>query len=115
MPDVCVGIPLTNTHVTHTQLLPLHSSHTPPSFLTFSWCVQLVAENMKGENSPKRFYRRFVGIHSDVFHYQCSKFSTSNEIRSVFERAIERQRRHQQVGVAKGVGGRGWFLASLLE
>lgn len=41
--------------------------------------------------------RSFQSINQDVFHYQCSKSSTSDEIRTVFEKAIERQRELQRV------------------
>ena len=41
--------------------------------------------------------RSFQSINQDVFHYQCSKSSTSDEIQTVFEKAIERQRELERV------------------
>lgn len=51
--------------------------------------VSIVTENANGEESPSQFYRDYPRI--QPFHYQCSKSSTSNEVASVFERAIQRQ------------------------
>ena len=49
---------------------------------------------MNEENSKMQFYRTFKKM--DVFHYQCSVNSTSNEIKTVFENVIERQRSHDR-------------------
>ena len=51
--------------------------------------VSVVTENANGEESPSLFYRKYARI--QPFHYQCSKSSTSNEVASVFDRAIQRQ------------------------
>ena len=51
--------------------------------------VTVVTENANGEESPSPFYREYARI--QPFHYQCSKSSTSNEVASVFDRAIQRQ------------------------
>lgn len=51
--------------------------------------VSIVTENANGEESRSQFYRQFPRLQQ--FHYQCSKTSTSTEIASIFERAIQRQ------------------------
>lgn len=51
--------------------------------------VSIVTENANGEESPSLFYQKYARI--QPFHYQCSKSSTSNEVASVFDRAIQRQ------------------------
>ena len=51
--------------------------------------VSIVTDNANGEESPSLFYRKYARI--QPFHYQCSKTSTSNEVASVFDRAIQRQ------------------------
>ena len=51
--------------------------------------VNVVTDNANGDESPSCFYRKYARIHP--FHYQCSKTSTSNEVGSVFDRAIQRQ------------------------
>lgn len=51
--------------------------------------VSIVTDNANGEESPSLFYRDLPRI--QPFHYQCSKSSTSNEVASVFDRAIQRQ------------------------
>jgi len=53
--------------------------------------VHIVADNANGLESPKKFYRNYPRL--TVFHYQCSKASTSKDIKSVFEKAIQRQRK----------------------
>ena len=49
---------------------------------------------MRGKKSDSAFYRTFDTL--DVFVYQCSKYSTSNEIESVFKSAIERQKSYDE-------------------
>jgi hypothetical protein len=61
---------------------------------------KIAAETMRGDKSPNKFFSTFADIHGDVFIYQCSEHSTSNEIKTVFDRAIERQNRHEQQGMA---------------
>ena len=51
--------------------------------------VSIADDNANGEESPSLFYRNFARI--QPFHYQCSKASTSTEVASVFDRAIQRQ------------------------
>ena len=57
---------------------------------------KIASETMRGEKSQCKFFRSFVAIHGDVFHYQCSEHSTSNEIKTVFDRAVERQQLHSR-------------------
>ncbi len=52
----------------------------------------MVSDNCNGEESPTCFYRKFPRL--STFHYQCSKTSTSKEVASVFESAIQRQEKH---------------------
>ena len=51
----------------------------------------MVSDNCNGEESPSRFYRNLPRL--STYHYQCSKTSTSKEVASVFESAIQRQER----------------------
>ena len=51
--------------------------------------MNIVSDNANGEESPNLFYRKYARL--SIFHYQCSKASTSKEIAAVFERAIQRQ------------------------
>ena len=59
--------------------------------------VNTVSDNAKGEDSCSKFFRQLLRI--SVFHYQCSKGSTSTEIASIFEKATRRQEKvkHQCV------------------
>jgi len=68
---------------------PLMIIGPPGSSKTLS--VNVVSDNANGEESPNLFYRKFARL--SFFHYQCSKASTSKEISSVFEKAIQRQRK----------------------
>ena len=52
-----------------------------------------VRENIRvhgGIDNPS-FFTGFLSVEAGVFHYQCSEHSTSNEVKTVFERAIQRQ------------------------
>jgi hypothetical protein len=51
--------------------------------------VNIALDNAHGEESKSAFYRKCPRL--NLFHYQCSKSSTSTEIASVFDRAIQRQ------------------------
>jgi hypothetical protein len=51
--------------------------------------VNLLADNANGEDSPSPFYRKFARL--TLFHYQCSKETTSREISAVFQKASQRQ------------------------
>jgi hypothetical protein len=66
-------------------LINLTIAHPLPQTLS----VNIVADNANGLESPKSFYRNYSRL--TVFHYQCSKASTSKDIKSVFEKAIQRQ------------------------
>jgi E3 ubiquitin-protein ligase RNF213 len=52
--------------------------------------VNAVGENANGEESPSPFFRKFARL--SLYHYQCSKESTSTEIAAVFEKASRRQK-----------------------
>ena len=68
--------------------IPLMIVGPPGTSKTLS--VNIVTENASGEQSQSRLYRDFPRL--QPFHYQCSKASTSDEVASVFTRAIQRQR-----------------------
>jgi hypothetical protein len=50
-----------------------------------------VADNSNGEDSSSSFYRKHARL--SLFHYQCSKQSTSKELLAVFGKATQRQKR----------------------
>lgn len=50
-----------------------------------------MADNCNGEDSPSPFYREHARL--ALFHYQCSKQSTSKELLAVFDKATQRQQR----------------------
>ena len=58
----------------------------------------LASANMKGAESQNEFFRSFPAL--DVHHYQCSRRSTSLEIKRVFQRAISRQKNHEKSGLS---------------
>ena len=77
--------------VTHTPLIIVGA---PGSSKTLSF-NQTIA-NLKGQESKKSLFRTTKIFHSlDPHYYQCSRRTTSNEIQTVFSRAIKRQRSHQ--------------------
>jgi hypothetical protein len=49
------------------------------------------------------FFEGFRTIEGGVYHYQCSEFSTSNEIKTVFDNAIQRQRKWRASPAGAGV------------
>jgi hypothetical protein len=53
--------------------------------------VNIVADNSNGEDSSSPFYRRHARL--SLFHYQCSKQSTSKELLAVFDKVTQRQKR----------------------
>jgi hypothetical protein len=53
--------------------------------------VNIVSDNMHGEESRSCFYRELPRL--STFHYQCSRSSTSKEVASVFDKAIQRQQK----------------------
>ena len=79
--------------MTHTPLIIVGS---PGSSKTLSFSLTIA--NMKGQESKVEVFRT-----TDVFKsldpqvYQCSRRTTSNEIQTVFSRAINRQRSHAKV------------------
>ena len=52
--------------------------------------MNIVDANANGEESPNLLYHELSRL--TTYHYQCSKTSTSNEVSSVFETAIRRQK-----------------------
>jgi MoxR-like ATPase len=93
--DVPHGIALTrglkeNVFMTLTCLL----SRTPllivgPPGTSKTLAVNITSDNSNGEDSPSEFYRKHARL--SLYHYQCSKQSTSKEIAAVFEKATQRQ------------------------
>ena len=78
---------------THTPLIIVGE---PGSSKTFSFNQTVL--NLKGQESESEFFQVF--FHSlDPHFYQCSYHTTSNEIETVFSRAINRQRSHLQFGL----------------
>ena len=78
--------------VTHTPLIIVGA---PGSSKTLSF-NQTIA-NLKGAESRMKLFRDTSIFHSlDPHYYQCSRRTTSNEIQTVFSRAINRQRSHSR-------------------
>ena len=78
--------------VTHTPLIIVGA---PGSSKTLSF--NLAITNLKGSESKMDFFREVKLFPSlDPHFYQCSRRTTSNEINTVFLRAINRQRTHAQ-------------------
>ena len=78
--------------VTHTPLIIVGA---PGSSKTLSF-NQAIA-NLKGQESKKPLFRNTdVFCSLDPHYYQCSRRTTSNEIQTVFTRAVNRQRSHQR-------------------
>eukprot|EP01047_Picozoa_sp_COSAG01_P012374 COSAG01_NODE_556_length_15526_cov_13.393725_1_plen_5121_part_01 len=67
--------------------VPLMIVGPPGSSKTLA--VTVVEENARGEYSRTDLYKKVAAL--IPFRYQCSRRSTSNEIKAVFERAIDRQ------------------------
>ena len=81
---VCTG--------THTPLIIVGA---PGSSKTLSF--NLTIANLKGQESKVKNFRLTEIFHSlDPHFYQCSRRTTSNEIDTVFSRAINRQRSHSR-------------------
>ena len=73
---------------------PLIIVGAPGSSKTLSF-NQTIA-NLKGQESKKPLFRNTeIFKFLDPHYYQCSHHTTSNEIKTVFSRAINRQRSHQ--------------------
>lgn len=78
--------------VTHTPLIIVGA---PGSSKTLSF--NLVIANLKGQESKKEHFRDITVFRSlDPHFYQCSRRTTSNEIQTVFSRAINRQHSHSK-------------------
>jgi len=76
--------------VTHTPLIIVGA---PGSSKTLSF--NLAIANLKGQESKKEHFRDITVFRSlDPHFYQCSRQTTSNDIQTVFSRAINRQRSH---------------------
>ena len=76
--------------VTHTPLIIVGA---PGSSKTLSF--NLVISNLKGHESKHEIFRNTRIFYSlDPQCYQCSRRTTSNEIQTVFSRAINRQKTH---------------------
>ena len=79
--------------MTHTPLIIVGQ---PGSSKTLSF--NLTLSNLKGQESKIAIFRQTEIFKSlDPHFYQCSRHTTSNEIQTVFSRAITRQRSHQRV------------------
>ena len=77
--------------ITHTPLIIVGS---PGSSKTLSF--NLAIANLKGQESKKQLFRNTKIFSSlDPHYYQCSRSTTSNEIETVFSRAVNRQLSHQ--------------------
>ena len=78
--------------VTHTPLIIVGA---PGSSKTLSF--NLAIANLKGQESKNKYFRDTIVFQSlDPQIYQCSRRTTSNEIQTVFSRAINRQRSHRK-------------------
>lgn len=67
--------------------IPLVIVGPPGSSKTLS--VGIVTRNAAHKQSKMRFYQDLPRL--EAFHYQCTRLSTSNEVKAVFDRAIKRQ------------------------
>ena len=89
MENLFATIVCTSTH------MPLIIVGAPGSSKTLSF--HLVIANLKGHESKEDSFRKTDIFHSlDPQFYQCSHRTTSNEIDTVFSRAINRQRSHSR-------------------
>ena len=78
--------------VTHTPLILVGA---PGSSKTLSF--NLIIANLRGPESKNELFRDVTLFRSlDPHCYQCSRRTTSSEIKTVFQRAINRQRTHAQ-------------------
>jgi len=74
---------------------PLIIVGAPGSSKTLSF--NLTIDNLKGQESKVRHFRDTNVFRSlDPHFYQCSRRTTSNEIQTVFSRAVNRQRSHSK-------------------
>ena len=93
--DIPVGIAMTRglkenifaTLVCSLSQIPLIIVGPPGASKTLA--VQVVGDNTSGSDSSSDFYVNRPRL--SLFHYQCSKTSTSKEIAAVFNQALQRQ------------------------
>ena len=89
MENIFATIVCTETHT------PLIIVGAPGSSKTLSF--NLAIANLKGQESKVALFRNTTIFHSlDPHYYQCSRRTTSNEINTVFSRAMNRQRSHSR-------------------
>ena len=78
--------------------IPLIIVGAPGSSKTLSFNITVA--NLKGQESKKELFRRIDKYPSlDPHYYQCSRRTTSNEIQTVFSRAINRQKSHLTISL----------------
>ena len=81
--------------VTHTPLIIVGA---PGSSKTLSFNITVA--NLKAQESKMKLFRQTDMYPSlDPHYYQCSRFTTSNEIQTVFSRAINRQRSYLKISL----------------
>lgn len=79
----------------HSDTHPLILVGAPGSSKTLSF--NLAIANLKGQESKVKLFRDTKTFRSlDPHFYQCSRRTTSNEIQTVFSRAVNRQRSHSR-------------------
>lgn len=73
--------------------VPLGIIGSPGSSKTLAY--HIVRDNLLGPvNAPREFCKQFAKL--DTFFYQCSRYSTAQDIESVFNNAIARQKKHDE-------------------
>ena len=78
--------------------IPLIIVGAPGSSKTLSF--NITVQNLKGQESKTSLFRctdRYPSL--DPHYYQCSRRTTSNEIQTVFSRAINRQKSHVKISL----------------
>jgi hypothetical protein len=68
--------------------IPIFIVGKPGSSKTLA--IQIIGNNLLGEQSPKKFWRRFPAVH--IVQYQCSPLSTALAIKTQFELAVSYQK-----------------------
>ena len=88
VPVFLVGKPGTSKSITFAFLLPsIFFFRLTPLFLFFlSYRMQIIASNLCGKQSPKKFWRQFPAIY--IIPYQCSPMSDSDSILRQYQMAI---------------------------
>jgi len=64
----------------------------------------MVREDVLKTDGGNSFFAGFLSVEAGVFHYQCSELSTSNEVKSVFNRAIQRQNGWDRAAASRHTG-----------